>query len=164
MRFGSQAGQVITLRNSAGTGSIGYGFAVNELAGGKILVLSGNDVGQARSITANNADNGTAGTITYSGTQLAGIQQNDWFVVLPPGTSFRWIRNFFHQTTGGQPDIDNFTQYGDWVKWAADRPNDFKAIDPLASIILEASRGIYFPGELPPEPYISGYGYPPGLR
>jgi hypothetical protein len=165
MRFASQAGQVITLRKNDGTGNIGYGFASNELAGGKIYILTGSDAGQVRSITANNTDNGSAGTITYSGTALANISGNDWFVVLPPGTNFRWLRNFFHQTTGGNPDIPNFLQLGDWVKWAVSQVWDYRYIDPMSA--LQVTNSALFLNQFLP-PYegaeILGYAYAPGLR
>jgi hypothetical protein len=166
MRFASQAGQVITLRKNDGTGNIGYGFAANELAGGKIYILSGSDAGQVRSITANNTDNGSAGTITYSGTALANISGNDWFVLLPPGTNFRWLRNFFHQTTGGNPDIPNFIQMGDWVKWAAPQTWDYRYIDPMSAMQLESSATLYLNQVTTPfeGASISGYAYAPGLR
>ncbi len=67
MRVSSQVAQAITLRNNANTADIGYGLTANELVDGKILVLTGASRGNMRAITANNSDNGTAGTITYSG-------------------------------------------------------------------------------------------------
>jgi hypothetical protein len=82
MRVSSQANQIITLRNNANNANIGYGFAADELAGGKILVLSGTSRGLMRAITANNSDNGSAGTITYGGSPLS-LAQGDWFAVLP---------------------------------------------------------------------------------
>jgi hypothetical protein len=82
MRVSSQAAQVITLRNNANTAGIGYGLTANELADGKILVLTGASRGLMRAITTNNNDNGTSGTITYRGAALS-LAQGDWFVVLP---------------------------------------------------------------------------------
>ncbi|MFZ5450278.1 MAG: hypothetical protein ACOZF2_00175 [Thermodesulfobacteriota bacterium] len=89
MRVSSQATQIITLRNNGNTGDIGYGFTANELAQGKILVLSGASKGLVRLITANNSDNGAGGTITYGGSALT-LAQGDWFVALP-NTNFRYL-------------------------------------------------------------------------
>lgn len=89
MRVSSQATQIITLRNNGNTGDIGYGLTADELAGGKILVLSGASRGLVRLITANNNDNGTAGTITYGGSALT-LAPGDWFMVLP-NTNFRHL-------------------------------------------------------------------------
>ncbi len=89
MRVSSQTTQIITLRNNGNTGDIGYGFSANELADGKILVLSGASRGLLRLITANNTDNGTAGTITYGGSALT-LAQGDWFMALP-NTNFRYL-------------------------------------------------------------------------
>lgn len=82
VRFSSQVSQVITLRNNGNSGDIGYGLVTDELATSKLLVLSGAEKGQIRTITANNNDNSTAGTITYSGTALV-LTQGDWLMVLP---------------------------------------------------------------------------------
>ncbi|MHB8067433.1 MAG: hypothetical protein ACYDIC_05990 [Desulfobaccales bacterium] len=89
MRVSSQAAQVITLRNNGNSGDIGYGCSANELADGKLLVLSGTSRGLVRLITANNTDNGAAGTITYGGNALA-LAPGDWFIVLP-NTNFRCL-------------------------------------------------------------------------
>lgn len=89
MRVSSQATQIITLRNNGNTGDIGYGFTADELAEGKILLLSGASRGLARLITANNSDNDSAGTITYGGSALT-LAQGDWCMVLPP-TNFRYL-------------------------------------------------------------------------
>ncbi len=48
LRASSQAGQVITLRNNANTGNIGYGFTADELAGGKLQFLTGASRGLMR--------------------------------------------------------------------------------------------------------------------
>lgn len=89
MRVSSQATQVITLRNNANTGNLGYGFTTNELVDGKILILTGVSRGLIRAITANNSDNGTGGTVTYGGSALT-LAQGDWFVVLPK-TNFGYL-------------------------------------------------------------------------
>jgi hypothetical protein len=82
LRVASQASQTITLRNNGDTANIGYGFAADELAEAQILILTGASRGLARAITANNADNGTGGTITYGGSALS-LTQGDWAMVLP---------------------------------------------------------------------------------
>jgi hypothetical protein len=89
MRVSSQGSQIITLRNNGNTGDIGYGFAADELAEGKILLLSGASRGLARLITANNTDNGTGGSITYGGSALT-LAQGDWLMALP-NTNFRCL-------------------------------------------------------------------------
>ena len=107
MRVSSQATQIITLRNNRDTGDIGHGFSSNELADGKILVLSGASRGLARLITANNTDNGTAGTITYGGSALT-LAPGDWFVVLP-NTNFRYLGMVFN---GSDSHLVPFAQEG----------------------------------------------------
>lgn len=107
MRVSSQATQVITLRNNPDTANIGYGFTANELVGGKILVLTGTSRGQMRAITANNSDNGTAGTITYGGSTLT-LAQGDWFVVLP-NTNFRYLGMILND---GSSNLAPFHQEG----------------------------------------------------
>lgn len=117
MRLKSQAAQVISLGNlvTPATG-IGYGFTTDALVGGKIYVLNGASAGLMRAITANNNDNGTGGTITYSGSALT-MSQGDWFVVLPPGTNFRLIGTIFNNSAG---NIVKFRDLGDWVQWLDD--------------------------------------------
>jgi len=107
MRVSSQATQVITLRNGANTGDIGYGFTANELVGAELLVLSGASRGLARAVTANNDDNGTGGTITYGGSALT-LARGDWFMVLPP-TNFRYLGMVFNDAAG---DLAPFYQDG----------------------------------------------------
>lgn len=89
MRVSSQTTQIITLRNNGNTGDIGYGLSANELANGKILVLSGASRGLVRLITANNSDNDAGGTITYGGSALT-LAPGDWFITLP-NTNFRYL-------------------------------------------------------------------------
>ncbi len=107
MRVGTQAGQVVSLRNNANSAGIGYGFGVDELAGGKILILSGPSQGLARGVTANNDDGGTGGTITYDGSALS-LSQGDWFMVLP-ATNFRYLGMVFN---GGDANLAPFYQEG----------------------------------------------------
>jgi hypothetical protein len=107
LRVSSQADQVITLRNNANTANIGYGLTAGELAGGKILVLTGTSRGLMRAITANNSDNGSAGTITYGGGPLS-LAQGDWFAALPP-TNFRSLGMILNDGGG---DLAPFFQEG----------------------------------------------------
>jgi hypothetical protein len=107
MRVSSQASQTITLRNNGNTANIGYGFAANELVDGKILVLTGASRGLMRAVTANNSDNGTAGTITYGGSALS-LAQGDWFVVLPK-TNFRYLGMILND---GSSNLVPFNQEG----------------------------------------------------
>ncbi len=116
MRVSSQAAQVITLRNNGNTGDIGYGFSADELAGGKILVLSGASRGLVRLITANNSDNGTAGTVTYGGDALT-LAQGDWFVVLP-NTNFRGLGMVLN---GSDNNLLPFYQEGDRYTYVTPR-------------------------------------------
>ncbi|RJR38674.1 MAG: hypothetical protein C4567_12395 [Deltaproteobacteria bacterium] len=112
MRFSSQVAQVITLRNCGNTGDIGYGFSTNELANYKLLVLSGASKGQIRTITANNNDNGTAGTLTYSGTALT-LAQGDWLMVLP-NTNFRYLGMILNDDSS---NLVRFIKNGRQVAW-----------------------------------------------
>jgi len=98
MRVSSQATQVITLRNNANTGNIGYGFTTDELVGGCILILSGASQGLLRAVTANNSDNGTGGAITYGGSALT-LAQGDWFLVLPD-TNFGYVGMILNDESG----------------------------------------------------------------
>ena len=115
MRFSSQGSQVITLRNNANGADIGYGFTTDELQNGKILILSGASKGLLRTITANNNNNTTSGTITYSGTVLT-MTQGDYFVVLPPGVNFRYLGMILNNGSG---NIQQFYQKGRSFRWAA---------------------------------------------
>jgi len=112
MRFSSQVSQVITLRNNGNTGDIGYGFITDELANAKLLVLSGASKGLIRTITANNNDNGTGGTITYSGAALT-LTQGDWFIVLP-NINFRYLGMILNNAGS---NIVRFTKAGNQVAW-----------------------------------------------
>lgn len=114
MRWSSEAGQVITLRNNLNAADIGYGLTTDELVGGQILIVSGASKGLMRPIIHNNNNNTTGGTIEYSGTALVGMVQGDWFVVLPPGTNFRWIGDIFN-TSGSS--IQRFIQKGNRICW-----------------------------------------------
>ena len=107
MRFSSQGSQVITLRNNANGADIGYGFTTDELKDGKVLILSGASKGLLRTITANNNDNTTGGTVTYSGSALT-MTQGDYFVVLPP-TNFRNLGMILNNGSG---NIQQFHQKG----------------------------------------------------
>ena len=98
IRVASQDSQVITLRNNANGANIGYGFTINELAGGGLLILSGASRGLLRAITGNNGDNATGGTITYGGAALT-LAQGDWGMVLP-ATNFRYLGIGFNDASG----------------------------------------------------------------
>lgn len=105
----SQASQVISLGNPANPATgIGYGLATNEFAGGGLYCLSGSSKGLIRSITANNNDNGTGGTITYGGSTLT-LAQGDCFIVLPPATNFRYLGDIFNNSSS---NIRGFFQEG----------------------------------------------------
>jgi hypothetical protein len=97
MRVMSQVTQIISLRNNGNTANIGYGFTTNELVDAQLLILSGASRGLVRLITANNNDNGTAGTITYGGSALT-LAQGDWFMVLPK-TNFRYLGMVFNDAS-----------------------------------------------------------------
>ncbi|MBW2135917.1 MAG: hypothetical protein JRG72_11965, partial [Deltaproteobacteria bacterium] len=112
MRYSSQASQVITLRNNANSSNIGYGFTTNELQNAKLLVLSGTSKGRIRTITANNNDNGTDGTVTYSGSALT-MTQGDWFMVLP-NTNFRYLGMILNNASS---NIVRFWKEGNRVNW-----------------------------------------------
>lgn len=116
MRVSSQTGQVITLRNNANTADIGYGFATDELAGAALLVLTGGSRGQLRTITANNNDNGTGGTLTYGGGTLS-LAQGDWLMVLPP-TNFGYLGMIFNDDAG---NLVPFYQQGSSFRYRSPR-------------------------------------------
>lgn len=116
LRVASQSGQTVSLRNTANTAGIGYGFAAGELAGGQILVLSGASRGLARAITGNNSDNGTGGTITYGGAALS-LAQGDWFVVLP-NTNFRYLGMAFNDAGGNLAPLG---RDGNLIIWSTSR-------------------------------------------
>lgn len=115
MRHSSQTSQVITLRNNANSGDIGYGFTTDALKDGKILILTGASRGLIRTITANNNNNSTGGTVTYSGSALS-LAQGDWFVVLPPGVNFRYLGMIFNNSAG---NIQQFVQKGRAWQWVS---------------------------------------------
>jgi hypothetical protein len=130
MRASSQAAQSITLRNNANSANIGYGLVADELAGAKMLMLTGASRGLGRSITANNSDNGTGGTITYDGATLT-LTQGDWFVVLP-NTNFRYLGMILNDAAG---NLVPLRQHGTSFAYHAPRTlssgalNGFTAID-----------------------------------
>ncbi|RLA88132.1 MAG: hypothetical protein DRG58_08820, partial [Deltaproteobacteria bacterium] len=84
------------------------------LANAKLLVLSGTSKGLIRTITANNNDNGTGGTITYSGSALT-MTQGDWFIVLP-NTNFRYLGMILNNASS---NIERFWKEGNKVTWNA---------------------------------------------
>ncbi|MFP3866867.1 MAG: hypothetical protein ACLFUU_01725 [Desulfobacteraceae bacterium] len=141
MRFGSQAAQVITLRHNDNSSDIGYGFTTNELQNAKLLVLSGTSRGLIRTITANNNDNGTGGTITYSGSALT-MSQGDWFIVLP-ATNFRGLGMILNDASS---NIVPFWKAGNRVNWnqpidiCAGAINGFTALDLALKVPITARR------------------------
>jgi hypothetical protein len=116
LRVASQDGQTVSLRNTANTAGIGYGFVAGELAGGQLLVLSGASRGLARAVTGNNSDNGVGGTITYDGAVLS-LAQGDWFVVLPK-TNFRYLGMAFIDAGG---NLAPFYRDGNLTTWSTPR-------------------------------------------
>ncbi|MDI6853147.1 MAG: hypothetical protein QME75_06020 [Deltaproteobacteria bacterium] len=131
MRVSSQDAQTIYLRNNADDADIGYGFAVDELANAKILVLTGASRGEVRRIVGNNSDNGAGGTITYDGGTLS-LTQGDWFVVLPKA-NFRYIGMILNDAAG---NLVPFRQQGKNFVYLAPRTLSsgalagFVAVDP----------------------------------
>jgi len=118
LRVSSQSAQVITFRNNGNSADIGYGFVSDELRDGKILVLTGSATGLIRTVTANNNDDGSAGTLTYSGSAL-NLAQGDWFVVLPPGVNCRYLGMIFNNAAG---NIQAFQQRGSSWRWVEPLP------------------------------------------
>jgi len=116
MRFTSQAAQVITLRNNANDGNIGYGFLTDELANAQLLVLSGAAKGLIRPISANNNDNDTGGTITYTGSVLT-LSAGDWLLVLPQ-INFRYLGLVFNDAAS---NLASFIKVGARVAWNVPR-------------------------------------------
>lgn len=129
MRVSSQAGQVITLRNSLNTADIGYGFTTDELVDGAIYMLSGDSRGLLRAITANNNNDATGGTITYGGDALS-VAQGDWFIVLPPAINFRAIGDVFNNASG---NLEPFNHTGVFLNFID---------DPLASSVFYRERQV----------------------
>jgi hypothetical protein len=140
MRVASQNSQVITLRNNANGANIGYGFTSNELAGAGLLILSGVSRGLLRTITANNADNGTGGTITYGGAALT-LAQGDWAMVLP-ATNFRYLGMGFNDASG---NLAPFYQEGGRTTYRSPRTLCSGAINgyTLMDLILVAPPTAY---------------------
>jgi hypothetical protein len=130
MRVSSQAAQVITLRNNANTAAIGYGFTAGELVDSKILVLTGASRGVIRAITANNSDNGAAGTLSYGGSALV-LAPGDWLVVLPK-TNYRFLGMVLNDSSS---NLAPFLQEGGACCWRTPRDlaqgaiNGFTAFD-----------------------------------
>jgi hypothetical protein len=131
LRVASQNSQVITLRNNANGANLGYGFTADELAGASLLVFSGASRGLIRTITANNNDNATAGTITYGGDPLT-LAQGDWFVVLP-ATNFRYLGMIFNDASA---DLVPFYQDRGLTTYGSPRQLAAGAIDGYTSVDL----------------------------
>ncbi len=174
LRFSSQAGQVITLRNNTNSADIGYGFTTDEFVGGMIYILSGTSKGLMRAITANNNNDTTGGTITYGGTALT-MTQGDWFTVFPVAAAvknFRWVGNFLIAAINV---VQMFYQQGDWVTWlpgavaltdVSNGVHESINIDPLASMmqclatptgLTEAAARVGPPGAAAAEAAMGGF-------
>lgn len=119
MRVASQSTQTITLRNNLNTANIGYGFTTDSLANYKLLMISGASKGLIRTVTNNNNDNSTGGTITYSGTALT-VSAGDWFIILPYGTNFRWIHDFWNNAYS---NIVGFYRFGNEIHYQNTNPD-----------------------------------------
>ncbi|MFA5381854.1 MAG: hypothetical protein WC356_01725 [Candidatus Micrarchaeia archaeon] len=115
MRVKSQAGQVISLGTllTPATG-IGYGLTTDELVGASIYFISGASKGLLRTITANNNNDATGGTVTYSGTALT-VAAGDWFIILP-NTNFRYLGDVWND---GSSNIRSITQDDNEFKYTA---------------------------------------------
>lgn len=113
LRVSSQATQTITLRNSLNGANIGYGWATDSLSGYQLYFLSGSSKGLLREVSANNNDNTTGGTITYTGSALT-VAAGDWFIALPSDTNFRWLGDFWNNSSG---HIQQFYKHGHRVTY-----------------------------------------------
>lgn len=143
LRVKSQASQVISLGTLYEPSSgLGYGFSTDELAGAALYVLSGASQGLLRTISANNNDNGTGGTLTYAGDPLT-LAQGDWLAVLP-ATNFRWVGDIYNDNSG---NIIPFVKQGPRVSWKAGLAlsgnpaggwEDTKGMPPLATVLWVA--------------------------
>jgi hypothetical protein len=131
MRASSQDSQTVSLRNNANTATIGYGFTANELADAKLLVLSGDSRGLVRLIAANNDDNSSGGTITYSGSAL-NLAQGDWLMVLP-NTNFRYLGMVLNDAAG---NLVPFYQDGPHITYQSGRALSAGAINGYTLIDL----------------------------
>jgi hypothetical protein len=116
LRAASQEGQTISLRNTANTANIGYGWAAGELVGARLLVCHGACRGLVRTITDHNTDDGAGGTITYGGAALS-LAPGDWLAVLP-NTNFRYLGMIFNDADG---HLAPFYQEGDRTAWRTPR-------------------------------------------
>jgi hypothetical protein len=149
LRVKSQATQTISLGTltTPATGR-GYGFTTNEFIGSKIYVMTGASAGLIRAISANNNDNTTGGTITYTGDSLT-LAEGDWLIILP-NTNFRWVGDVLNDSGSS---IEQFVKAGNAVTWCVDTgliqalnsPNeDIRLCSPLARLAsIAASRAGY---------------------
>jgi hypothetical protein len=107
LRVKSQTSQTIkTGTHLVPATGINYAFTNDEFISGRIYFLTGVSKGLMRNITANNVDTDT--TITYDGDALS-VAAGDWFIVLPPGTNFRWLGDVWNNSSS------NFTQVDDVI-------------------------------------------------
>jgi hypothetical protein len=143
MRVKSQTGQVISLGTLAtpATG-IGYGVATDELVGASIYFISGASKGLLRSITANNNDNSTGGTITYSGAALT-VAVGDWFIILP-NTNFRYLRSIFNNSAS---NIITLSQVGDVTYQSGTGSGTVENITSCSPLASELYAAVVFSGQ-----------------
>lgn len=127
----SQATQTIkTGRNTAPATGINYAFTDHEFIDGVLYFLSGASKGLIRTITENVVDTDTA--ITYSGAALS-VAAGDWFIVLPPGTNFRWLGDIYNGSGGDLGIGDLFFNNGEVLVEARDvaaQTNTFPGLAP----------------------------------
>ena len=71
--------------------------------------------GSGRHRPDGHSDNGTAGTITYSGAVLT-MPQGDCFVALPPSINFRYLGMVLNNNSG---NLQQFFQQGRSFRWAS---------------------------------------------
>ena len=98
-RVKSQASQTISLgTNGTPATGIGYGWDTDSLAGYILYFMSGASRGLMRVVSANNNNNGTGGTITYTGDALT-VAAGDSFIILPSDTNFRLLGDIYNNAS-----------------------------------------------------------------
>lgn len=89
--------------------------------------------GSGRHRPAGHSDNGTAGTITYSGTVLT-MTQGDYFVFLPTSINFRYLGMVLNNNSS---NIQQFIQKGRACRWASNITLATGAINGWAAKVLD---------------------------
>jgi hypothetical protein len=79
------------------------------MVGGKVYFLTGASKGLMRAITANNNDDATGGTVTYSGDALS-VAEGDWFIILLPGFNFRWLGDLWNDSGSDTAAVGDLIQ------------------------------------------------------